>query len=111
MFLNFVDFSQNCIIVNRLNKKDWYTDESWCSRTSIFGISTFHDDFNAIVETFREWLLRIKVTPRDWRVGFAHFTAISQIILSPVKLCLLLSEVECFRALWNVVLLQPFNVA
>jgi len=38
-------------------------------------------------------------------------TAISQIILSPVKLCLLLIEVECFREWWNVVLLESFNVA
>jgi len=38
-------------------------------------------------------------------------TAMSQIILSPVKLCLLLIDFECFLASWNVVLLQSHNVA
>ena len=47
--------------------------------------------------------------PRDRRISFTT-AAIAQITLSPVKLCVSLSEVDCFRALLNDTLLQTCNV-
>jgi hypothetical protein len=39
-----------------------------------------------------------------------HSPAITQITLSSVKLCLSLSELACFHALWNEPLLQSLHV-
>jgi hypothetical protein len=39
-----------------------------------------------------------------------HSPATAQITLSSVKLCLSLSEVYCFHALWDEAVLQSFNV-
>lgn len=43
------------------------------------------------------------------QVHFLHSPVIVKITLSSYKLCLPFSETDCFRALWNATLLQPFN--
>jgi hypothetical protein len=47
---------------------------------------------------------------RGWQVSFPHSLAIVQITYSEVMLCPSLSEVECFHAVWNKILLESFNV-
>ena len=105
MSLGFVEFSQNYIAVKRLNQNNQCTGESWCS-----GFRPFHYHFNTTVWSFREWFRRIGMRQRGWRVGFAHSSAIAQIIPSSEKHCLSWSEVDCFRALLNVIRLQLSNV-
>jgi hypothetical protein len=45
----------------------------------------------------------------SWCIGFPNSPAVVQAILSSVKLCLSLSEVDCFCALWNETLLHSFS--
>jgi hypothetical protein len=54
--------------------------------------------------------MQINVRPCGCQVGFPYGTGIVQSTLSSVKLCLSLSEVNCFHALWNEILLQSLNV-
>jgi hypothetical protein len=67
----------------------------------LFGISPFRDHFNTNVSTSHEWLRR------GFRVSFHQRT--KEITRSSVKLCHL-TEVACFRTLWNATLLCSLYV-
>lgn len=69
--------------------------EAYCSGFWRFVIT----HCNTSVWTFPDCFLRTRMRPRGWRVSFLNFPAILQITLSSVRLCLLLSEVDGFRAL------------
>lgn len=87
------------------------TAELWCSWTYMFRISSFRDyPFPCHYFNLGDWFSRIKTWPHSWQVGFQPSSAIVQIILSSVRLCLLLSEVFCFHAVWNETILWSFSV-
>jgi hypothetical protein len=46
----------------------------------------------------------------SWPVDFPYSTAVAQVTLSSVEVCLALNYFDCFCALWNETLHQPFNV-
>ena len=54
--------------------------------------------FNTIIANFHDQFQHISTKPHCCQVSFTHSPPIVQITLSPVKLCLPLSEVHCFYA-------------
>jgi len=88
-----------------------FTVELQCSWTYMFRISSFHDyPFPCHCFNLGDWFIWIKTWPHGWQVGFQPSSAIVQIILSLVRLCLLLSEVLCFHAVWSETFLWSFSV-
>lgn len=95
-----------------------FTAELWFSRTYMFRILRFRDyPFPCHCFNLGDWFSRIKdvMWPHGWlaggrQVGFQSSSALVQTTLSSVRLCLLLSEVLCFHAVWNETLLWSFSV-
>jgi hypothetical protein len=48
----------------------------------------------------------VLMRPRGWQVSLLNPLAVTQIVLSSVKLSLSLSQVDCFHASWDGTLLQ-----
>ena len=70
-----------------------FTVELWCSWTYMFRISSFRGyPFPCHYFNFGDWYTRIKIWPHGWQVGFQPTSAVVQIVLSSVRLCLLLSH-------------------
>lgn len=70
-----------------------FTVELWCSWTYMFRISSFCGyPFPCHYFNFGDWYTRIKIWPHGWQVGFQPTSAVVQIVLSSVRLCLLLSH-------------------
>lgn len=64
--------------------------------------------FNTTVLTYdRFW--RFRMRPHGWRVSFIPSPATAQITLSPVKICILLMETDCFHTLWYDTLPQSLK--
>ena len=81
------------------------TVESLSLRTSVFRILAFPcHPYYKIVSTLHDWLQHIWMRSRVWQVTILHSPAIVQITLSAAKLCLSLSENECFH---SVVIVTP----
>ena len=55
-------------------------------------------DFYAVVSTIRDSFWRIGMRSLDWWFGYPHSSAIAQITLSSITLCLPIGGVEYFRA-------------
>jgi hypothetical protein len=71
--------------------------------TELFGL--LYNMYGVIILMFRIFALLDKT----WGVGMPYFTALAQITLSSVMLCLSLSDVDCFYALWNETVLPSFK--
>ena len=67
----------------------------------MFGISIFRD-YPFLIQ-FQSFVTGSDDSGRDRMAGesASHTPAITQVTVSSVNLCLLLSEVVCFRAVWN----------
>jgi hypothetical protein len=88
-----------------------FTVELQCSWTYMFRILSFHDyPFPCHCFNLDDWFSWIKTWPHSWQVGFQPSFAIVQIVLSSVRLCLLLSEVPCFLAVWSETFLWSCSV-
>jgi hypothetical protein len=73
------------------------------------GILTIHDHtFNTAVFTLHEWFQQIRMRQLGWQVCYSDSSAIAEV--SAVKLCFLLSEVNCFYCFWNETLSQSSYV-
>ena len=66
--------------------------------------------FYTNASTFRDWFLRTGMRSRGQWVGLPHSSAIAQVSLSTVKLCISVIDVNCFRVLWSETLVQWFDV-
>lgn len=95
----------------RLSVQWFYSRVAMCMNLHMFRILSFHDyPFPCHCFNVSDWFIWIKTWPHGWQVGFQPSSAIVQIILSLVRLCLLLSEVLCFHAVWSETFLWLFSV-